>query len=255
VRANHNIKFLLMVPLWAGILVLGGQTSGADPAGAQADAVELMGRFAARTRGKVAELKSIRQLTTVSTRMGEQSVTMDQRVEMVFPDRIRRTMLMEGSEQAIVINAGTGFMAADELSLPLPPDRLTESVKQLGRDLLLLAASVGNPDLRANLVGEDERDGRKCHVIDVSLGTVRSRLCLDDEGTALSQSFASRHPMSNAPGTIEILFSDYRDTGGVSYPFQQVLSFDGAEMVTVTLQSLEINPDLPDSLFEIPSSE
>jgi len=36
---------------------------------------------------------------------------------------------------------------------------------------------------------------------------------------------------------------------------RQVLTFDGEPMVTVTLQSLEINPDLPDSLFEISSSE
>lgn len=254
-RANHNIKTLLMVPLWVGILAFAGQSPAADPAGAAPDAAELLARFAARTRGNVTELKSIRQLTSVSTRMGEQSVTMDQRVEMVFPDRIRRTMLMEGDEQAIVINAGSGFMAAGELSLPLPPDRLTESVKQMGRDLLLLASSVESPDLLANVGGMAERDGRECRLIDVSLGTVRSRLCLDHEGTAISQSFASRHPMSNAPGTIEILFSDHRETGGVYYPFRQVLTFDGEEMVTVTLQSLEINPALPDSLFEPPSSE
>lgn len=254
-RANDNIKILLMAPLLAGILAFGWPAVAADPSGAPPDAAALLARFSALTRGKVAELKSIRQLTTVSTRMGEQSVTMEQRVEMIFPDRIRRTMLMDGNEQAIVINAGTGFMASGEMSLPLPSDRLTESVKQLGRELLLLAASIDSPDLKASLAGEDERGGRACRMIDVSLGTVRSRLCLDDEGRALSQSFASRHPMSNAPGTIEILFSDYRDADGAYIPFQQVLTFDDEPMVTVTLQSLEINPDLPDSLFEIPSSE
>jgi len=251
VRANDNIKILLMVPLFVGILAQGLPSAAADPPGAS----ELLARFAAKTRGQVAELKSIRQLTTVSTRMGAQSVTMDQRVEMVFPDRIRRTMLMDGDEQAIVINGGTGFLASGTLSLPLPGDRLSESVKQLGRDLLLLATSTENPDLRATLVGAGEHDGQACQLIDVSLGSVRSRLCLDGEGKALSQSFASRHPMSNAPGTIEILFSDHRDAEGVYYPFRQVLTFDGEEMVTVTVQSLEINPALPDSLFEIPSSE
>lgn len=254
-RAFYNIQFLLMAPLLAGVLALGWPAAAADPSGAPPDATALLARFAARTRGEVADLKSIRQLTTVSTRMGEQSVTMEQRVEMVFPDRIRRTMLMDGNEQAIVFNAGTGFMASGELTLPLPADRLTESVKQLGRDLLLLAASIDSPDLRASLAGEDERGGRACRMIDVSLGTVRSKLCLDDEGLALSQSFASRHPMSNIPGTIAIQFSDYRDADGAFIPFQQVLTFDGEPMVTVTLQSLEINPDLPDSLFEISSSE
>lgn len=254
-RANHNIKFLLTVALLAGFLAQGSPPAAADPSATPPGASELLARFAARTRGQVAELKSIRQLTTVSTRMGTQSVTMDQRVEMVFPDRIRRTILMDGNEQAIVINAGTGFMASGELSLPLPGDRLSESVKQLGRNLLVLAASIDSPDLRTTLIGADERDGRACRLIDVSLRAVRSRLCLDDEGTVLSQAFRSRHPMSNDPGTVEILFSDYRETDGVYYPFRQELTFDGNEMVTVTIQSLEINPDLPDSLFEIPSSE
>jgi hypothetical protein len=255
VRANDNIKFLLMVPLFVGILTQASPFIAADQAGSPAGAAELLARFSVRTRGQVAQLRSIRQLTTVSTRVGEQSVTMDQRVEMVFPDRIRRTMLVDGNEQAIVINAGTGFLASGTLSLPLPEDRLSESVKQLGRDLLRLAASIDDPDLRATLLGTDEHDGVSCRLIDVSLGTVRSRLCLDDEGRALSQSFASRHPMSNAPGTIEILFSDHRVVDGVYYPFRQVLTFEGEEIVTVAVQSLEINPALPDSLFEIPSSE
>lgn len=250
-RANDNIKFLLMVPLFVGILTQTSPSTASDQPGA----AELLGRFAARTRGQIAELKSIRQLTTVSTRVGDQSVTMDQRVEMIFPDRIRRTMLVDGNEHAIVINAGTGFLASGALSLPLPEGRLSESVKQLGRNLLLLATSTEDPDLRVALAGTDEQAGEPCRLIDVSLGTVRSRLCLDDEGRVLRQSFASRHPMSNAPGTIEILFSDHRDAGGVYYPFRQVLTFEGEEMVTVTIQSLEINPALPDSLFEIPSSE
>jgi len=255
VRANHNIKFLLIAPLLIGILALFPAAAAAQPAGSQPGAAELLSRFAARTTGKVSELKSIRQLTTVATRMGKRSVTMDQRVEMVFPDRIRRTMLVGGNEQAIVINAGMGFLASGELSLPLPEGRLSEGVKHLGRDLLLLAASVGSPDLRAALGGTDEHDGRPCRIVEVSLGAAASQLCLDDDGKAVKQSFESRHPMSNAPGTIEIVFSDYRHADGAFYPFRHVVRFNGEEMVTVTVQSLQINPDLPDSLFEISSAE
>jgi len=255
VRENHNIKFLLIALLLIGRFAPGTPPAAAQPTGSQPGAADLLSRFAARTRGKIPELKSIRQLTTVSTRMGGRSVTMDQRVEMVLPDRTRRTMLVAGNEQAIVINAGKGFLASGELTLPLPEERLSEAVKQLGRDLLLLAASIDSPDLRATLGGADERDGTPCRMVEVSLGAATSRLCLDDEGRALSQAFESRHPMSNAPGTIEILFSDYREADGAFYPFRHVITFNGEEMVTVTVQSLQINPDLPDSLFEVSSAE
>jgi len=255
VRANDNIKFLLIAPLLIGLLAPWSPAAAAEPAGPQPDASELLSRFADRMRGQVSELKSIRQLMTVSTRMGAQSITMDQRVEMVFPDRVRRTMLVAGEEQAFVFNAGKGFLASGELTLPLSESRLSEAVKQLGRDLLLLAASVGSPDLQATLGGADEQDGTPCRTVAVSLGNIASRLCLDDEGKALRQSFESRHPMTHVPGTIEILFSDYRDAAGVFYPFRQVVTFNGEEMVTVTVQSLQVNPELPDSLFATSSAE
>ena len=54
---------------------------------------------------------------------------------------------------------------------------------------------------------------------------------------------------------IEIVFSDYRHADGAFYPFRHVLTFNGEEMVTVTVQSLQVNPDLPDSLFETSSAE
>lgn len=254
-RANHNTKNLLTVHLLAGFLALVASVSAAGASATGTGATELLARFAAATKGSVSDLRSIRKLTTVSTRMGERSVTTEQRVEVIFPDRIRRTILAGDEEQAIVINAGQGFLAAEGLMLPLPEGRLDEAAAQLGRDLLLLAASVGEADLRATEIGSDVRSGRACHMIEISRAAVHSRLCLDERGVALSQSFVSRHPMSNLPGTIEILFEDYREAGGVFYPFRQKLTFQGEEIVTVTVLSLEINPDLPDALFEGPSPE
>jgi hypothetical protein len=255
VRANHNTKILLTVLLLAGFLARIGPVSSAGPSTAGSGAAGLLARFAATTKGSVAHLRSIRKLTTVSTRMGEQSVTTQQRVEMIFPDRIRRTILTGDEEQAIVINAGQGFLAADGLTLPLPEGRLDEAAAQLGRDLLLLATSVGQADLQATDVGSYVRGGTNCQMVEITRAGVRSRLCLDERGVALSQSFVSRHPMSSLPGTIEILFEDYRETGGVLYPYRQRLTFQGEEIVTVTVVSLEINPDLPDALFQSPSPE
>jgi hypothetical protein len=236
------------------MFLCGGSTS-TRAEGAEPSAGDLLALFAARTKGELSELRSVRQLTAVSTRVGGGSAEMDQRVEMVFPDRLRRTMLVAGNEYAIVINGSEGFMASGELSLPLTEDRLAEAMRQLGRDLLFLATSLGRVEIRASLDGSREHDGNACRVVEVFVDTVTSRLCLDDSGRALSQTFDGRHPISSTPGRVEILYSDHRDTDGLFVPYRHVVKFDGQELVTVSILSLEVNPDLPDALFVPPSSE
>ena len=53
------------------------------------------------------------------------------------------------------------------------------------------------------------------------------------------------------PGVFELRYSDYGDLDGRMLPRKSVMTFEGQKFATVTVDALEVNPELDPSLFEI----
>ena len=49
-------------------------------------------------------------------------------------------------------------------------------------------------------------------------------------------------------------YGDWRDVEGRQLPFKQTITIDGSALDTVTVESIEVNPTLDSSLFEVPKS-
>ena len=128
-------------------------------------------------------------------------------------------------------------------------------IQQLGRDLLILAYNVGNPELEGVAGGTDDVDGTSCDVVSVSFKGIESRLCINGDGTVLKQSYRGNHPFQGTPGMITMHYSDYVEQAGRLLPRTSSMRFEGEEVATVTIESLEINVDLDASLFELPETE
>ena len=171
---------------------------------------------------------------------------------MILPDKLRRVVDDLGVEQAVVINGRRGFMAAGGQKMPLPASRVEEARSQLRRDPFVLASLAGDPDLRVTARGTKNTGDAACRILDVSLAGTESRLCLDDKGRIVEQSYTGRHPLDRKTGRVDIHFSDYREVEGMLFPFRQVVSFEGEQLVTVTVDSVEVNPTLSEALFEPP---
>ena len=90
-----------------------------------------------------------------------------------------------------------------------------------------------------------------CDVVSVSLGGTESRLCIDSSGQVLKQSYQGKHPLQGSPGLIEVLFSNYAELGGAYFPTTHSMLFEGEEVLTITVNSLEVNPDLDPAMFAV----
>ncbi len=64
-----------------------------------------------------------------------------------------------------------------------------------------------------------------------------------DDGTVLRQTYQGKHPMQQTPGMIEVLFSEYSDVSGHLIAHKQVMTFEGQPLATVTVNSIELNPE------------
>jgi hypothetical protein len=73
-----------------------------------------------------------------------------------------------------------------------------------------------------------------------------------DATTALpcKLAFVRRESAGTEPGVpVEVFFSDYRNVGGVLYPFQIRKSLNGTPWITITIESVALNTGLTDSDF------
>ena len=57
--------------------------------------------------------------------------------------------------------------------------------------------------------------------------------------------------MERTPGVMEIIFSEYTDIDGRMLPNKRVMTFDGQELMTMTMLEMKVNADIDEALFAV----
>lgn len=201
------------------------------------------------------KVQSVTSDSTVTLNLGGQAMTLGQTVNFVLPDKLRMVMKTPMGDQAMVINGRRGFASAAGQSRPLPGEMVSEQLQDLNRELLVLAGSLGQSDLKAFSGGSTKIEGTPCDIAAVSLDGSEARLCIDADGNVIRQSYQGKHPMQRTPGKIEVLYSDYREVDGWMVPHKQVMTFEGEELATISVDSIAINGAVESTWFELPEGE
>jgi predicted Zn-dependent peptidase len=195
---------------------------------------------------------ALRSVQTIALSAGGMAVSLKQTEVKAYPDRMRQTTQTPMGEQTIVLAGDAGAAVGPGGTQALPPDRVAEAKKEAFHDLSFLARVAGEADAVA--AGTETVDGISCDSIAVTWQGSESRLCVAQDGKVLKQSYPGDNPMTGAPGRIEVTYADWRDLGGRQLPFKQTITIDGEPLATVTVETLEVNPTLEPSLFEVPKS-
>jgi len=209
----------------------------------------------ALAHGAAEPVQSATSGSTMLINVGGQSMSMSQELSFILPDKFRQVVKTPMGEQVVVLNGGEGFAMAAGRNVRLPQERVQEGLENLGLNLLVLASHAGSAELEAVAAGSDELDGMACELLSVSFRGAESRLCIDEEGKVLFQRYQGKHPFQGNPGVMEVRFSEYKELDGRLIPHKREISFEGEELVTETLDSIEINPDLSPALFELPDED
>ena len=200
-----------------------------------------------------APLNAARISYTTALSMGGQQMSVGQDVSFILPNKMRTILKTPMGEQVIVLNEDKGYQGFGGQNQPLPGDSVEEGLKQLGRELLVLAGNAGHPEVEAVAAGTENVNGTECQVVAVTFMGMESRLYVDADGKVVKQAYQGKHPLQGTPGLIEIIFSDYSDVDGRLVAHKRVMSFEGQEVATSTLDSIQINPELDVALFEVPN--
>jgi hypothetical protein len=199
-------------------------------------------------------IEAIQSRGTVAVSVQGQSFSLGRAVVTVFPDKVRQVLQTPGGEQAIVLNGDQGFILVGGQPRDLPAADVEEASQDLGRELEFLVRYHEDPALEALAGGSDEVDGVTCDVIAVTYRGAESRLWIDGDGRVVKQAYQGKHPFTQAPGQIEMHFGDYKEIEGRQVPHQRKMQVDGEEVMSISVEVYEFNPEVDPTMFEKPEA-
>lgn len=172
------------------------------------------------------------------------------------PNRFRQESVLQENQRIIVAFDGTkAWMINPMLGTDAPQeitgDRLEMVKQQADLDGPLVDYKTKGTTLE--LEGTEQLDGRKVNKLKVTTKSGRIvHLLLDDE-TGLEAKTIMEVPGENgAPGaTMESIFSNYQDVGGLKMP-HSIQQKVGGQVMQITIDKIELSPPVEDSLFAMP---
>ena len=188
---------------------------------------------------------------TIVRPMGEMAIGVEMLVS--FPDKMKTTMQTPMGDIDMVVN-GDQAWAIDPMgnTQPLPPQQRDSMREELWRIPVFLYGRLDEEGLAVQHLGQEEINGRSVEALLITPpGYDPFRLYLDAE-TMLPVKKAGRSMSQQGPVDAETMMSDYREVGGIQFPFRETSTENGNPSSDAIIQAIEINPDIPADAFAAP---
>lgn len=176
----------------------------------------------------------------------------DSVAELLYPDRIRSVVNVPMGQLVQVFDGEHGWVQMGGQTQELPEAMITEMRRSIvtsgGIGLVRTAA---NGEAEALAVGSEEIEGRPADVVLWKMDGQEVRVLLDAE-THLISGIAFQATTPEGPGTIEVIFDDYRATDGVRVPWKVTGFQNGDQYLSIQATAFTVNPKLDRSAFTKP---
>ncbi len=155
-------------------------------------------------------------------------------------------------EVTTVLAGNSGFMIAMGMARDLPPAMKDEMVKDMKREMLLVAQQSENPKYVFTVGGAAKVDEVETRILEVNADGSQERWFVDPQtGRVLRVS----HQAMEMTGPVQRVrdYSDWRTVDGISLPFKSRITSDGQESGAAQATEVEFNPAVDPKLFEKPA--
>jgi len=188
---------------------------------------------------------------TIIRPMGEMAIGVEMLIS--FPDKMKTTMQTPMGDIDMVVNGEQAWMVGPMGDTqPVPPQQRDSMREELWRLPVYLYGRVDAEGLMVQHLGQEEIEGTAVEVLLITPpGFDPFRLYLDAE-TMLPVKKAGKSMTQQGPVDAETVMSDYREVGGIQFPFTETSTENGNPSSEATTQNIEINPELPEDAFAAP---
>ncbi len=170
----------------------------------------------------------------------------------VYPDKMRQNIVTPQGEISIVFDGEAAFAMSPTGTQPLPPEMVTSLKNAIFRDTVPLLVHLTENDVPIQYAGTGEVDGKPTSVLLVKQPSGEMVKVFISEDTHYVVKLAFRETEQGVTMDIETMFSDFRDVEGVKFAFHVVQNVNGELYTDNRFNSVKLNAELDDSLFEVP---
>jgi outer membrane lipoprotein-sorting protein len=209
-----------------------------------------------QARGGEQKLKSF-STVRMTGKMSFGSFHLDYVQEVKRPGKVREEQIIQGMAEVDAYDGKTAWRVSP-FEGRKDPDLLSEDDRKgllEDSDIDGQLVDYKNKDHRAEYMGHDSVEGTDCYKIKLTLSTGDVRYYYIDTDSYLELKVETER---NIRGTVryqEILYGDYEQVDGVYFPMAIEMGNKGdANRAKLTIEKVEVNVPLADSLFTIPTT-
>ncbi|MGA2098188.1 MAG: hypothetical protein ABSH39_17950 [Candidatus Acidiferrum sp.] len=153
----------------------------------------------------------------------------------------------DGKDAGWVINPFIGKTAPE----PMSSEEIKNVIGEADFDGPLIdAKQKGN---KLDLAGTEKVDGRDAVIIQVTYKDGKVSFYSFDAKTFLLAKWSGKDSVNGEDVTRETLFHDYREVGGLKFPFELVSNTPGTDVTQrIVVEKIEVDPQIDDSHFAKP---
>jgi Outer membrane lipoprotein-sorting protein len=207
-----------------------------------------------QAEGGMAKLESVQTLRT-SGKMTIGSFDVRFVQENKRPDKVREEAIIQGMSQVQAYDGATGWQVN-----PFEGRRDPELLSADDSKSLQVDADIDGPLVnyrekghKAELVGHDSVEGTDCYKIKLTLKNGDVRYYYLDTDSLLPIKLETQTSIRGSIQENETYYGDYEEVNGIYYPFAYESGQKGSnDRVKFTVEKIEQNVPLDDSLFSVP---
>ena len=202
---------------------------------------------------KFAKIKSVKTEFTNTRKTPQGEMPMQMQVTIVYPDHLHAELQTPQGKLTIVATPDTGFVSMGAMGTqPMPAAQKAETLEQLKRDPIFIAAHWKDPDVFFNAGGTEKVGDIESRIVDVNAAGAPIRWFVNpSDGHILKETYQTLGPSGPAQG--ETIMDDWKNMNGLTLPLQRRNKQNGEETSVVQYKSIEINPPIDPKLFEKPA--
>lgn len=170
----------------------------------------------------------------------------------LFPDRFRQEITLPFGTMSMAVTADAGFAVTPQGVVDLPESQLAALRQNAARNVLGLLKARTDPEMVATMLTAGELEGTPLERLQIDVAGQVTVVGLDPETGRIRQLAYQTSGPAGAPGEMVQTFSDWRRVGDLEYPFAIVGTFDGEQVQRVTLEEVEVDGEVDESVFERP---
>jgi zinc protease len=233
------------------------ENENAKPTSSNDEGKAMAAKVAAAMGGeaKLAAIKSVRANITLTQKTPQGDFPMQLESTIVYPDHLHATMQTPQGNAEVVVTPDAAFIALPNGQIQNWPEaRKTESLEQIKRDPIFIAARAGDPNVFFHAAGTEKVGDIEARIVDINADGAAIRWFVDPQsGHILKETYPTLGQHGPAQGETDM--DDWKAVDGITVPMTRHNKQDGQDSSTAEYTTVTFNPTIDPKLFEKPAEK